>query len=129
MPLSSHRFYKRVMEAGMTDLRKRFGRLVAAHRRRNGFTQIALAEKVDLSSDMIAKIEGGVSGASFKAIERIAGALRVDPAELFTTEALSSSARRQVFTELTSRLAVLSDDELLWLGDIFQAALAGKRRS
>ena len=113
----------------MTDLRKKFGRLVAAHRRRNGLTQIALAERVDLSSDMIAKIEGGVSGASFKAIERLAGALDVDPAELFTTETLSSSARRQVYADLTSRLAVLSDDELLWLGDIFQAALAGKRRS
>lgn len=67
-----------------------------------------------------AKIEGGVSGASFGAIERLASALSVDPAELFTTEALPSSARRQVFTDLTSRLAVLSDDELLWLGDIFK---------
>jgi transcriptional regulator with XRE-family HTH domain len=70
----------------MTDLRKRFGQLVAAHRRRQGLTQEGLAEAADLSPEMVAKIETGKSGARFPVIERIADALDVDPAELFTTQ-------------------------------------------
>jgi transcriptional regulator with XRE-family HTH domain len=49
----------------MSDLRKRFGRLLAAHRRRRGFTQEALAEAADVSPDTIAKIEIGATGARF----------------------------------------------------------------
>ena len=37
----------------MADLRERFGRLLAAHRRREGLTQEALAEAAGLSVDMM----------------------------------------------------------------------------
>ena len=55
----------------MNDLRKRFGRLVAAHRRRRRLTQEALAEAAAVSIDTIAKIEGGATGARFPVIERL----------------------------------------------------------
>ena len=46
----------------MDDLRARFGSLVKAHRRRAGLTQEALAERANISTDMVSKIEGGNIG-------------------------------------------------------------------
>ncbi len=60
--------------------------LLAAHRRRSGMSQEALAEAAEISVEMISKLERGASGARFPVIERLAGALKVDPAEFFTTE-------------------------------------------
>jgi transcriptional regulator with XRE-family HTH domain len=59
----------------MADLRKRFGELLAAHRRRRGLTQEDLAEAAGLSVDMISKIEVGATGARFPSIERLARAV------------------------------------------------------
>jgi len=71
----------------MTSLRKRFGQLLAAQRKRRGLRQADLAEKSRLSVDMIAKLETGVTAPSFASIERLAEALEIDPAELFTPRA------------------------------------------
>lgn len=107
----------------MNVLRKRFGRLLAAHRKRRGITQEALAEAAELSIDMIAKIETGVTGARFPAIERLAQALEIDPAELFTAEIPHSSIRRGAFGEISATLVGLSETDLLWLKGILDAAL------
>ena len=73
----------------MTDLRKRFGRLLAAHRKRRALTQEALAEAAEVSPDTIAKIESGATGARFPVIERLTAVLEIDPAELFTNRSSS----------------------------------------
>lgn len=70
----------------MADLRKRFGALLAARRRRAGLMQEELAEAANISVDMISKLESGTSGARFRVIESLASALKIDPAELFTTQ-------------------------------------------
>ena len=108
----------------MADLRKRFGLLVAANRRRRGLTQEQLAEAAELSADMVAKIETGVSGARFPVIERLAAALEVDPAEFFTTEVPSGVIRRGAFLDISTRIAGLSGADLAWLSGIVEAALA-----
>lgn len=113
----------------MADLRKRFGQLVAAHRRRRGLTQEQLAEAADISTDMIAKIEGGTSGARFASVERIAAALDVDAAELFSAEVAGGSLRRGPFLTLSTRLAGLRDAELIWLSGVVEAALAPHDRA
>ena len=89
----------------MDDLRKRFGRLVMTHRKRAGFTQEQLAERAGISVDTVAKIEVGATGARFPMIEKIAGALQVDPAELFSAEVPSGTLQRGALRELTIRLA------------------------
>jgi transcriptional regulator with XRE-family HTH domain len=109
----------------MADLRKRFGRLVAGHRRRRGLTQAQLAELADVSSDMISKIEIGTSGARFPVIERIAASLEVDPAELFAVS--GTEVRPGPFQDLAIRLAGMSDDELKWVDGILEAALQRTR--
>lgn len=111
----------------MDDLRKRFGRLVAAHRRRAGLTQEELAAAASVSVDMISKIETGSTGARFPLIEKLANALRVDPAELFTAELPPREKRSSLFTTLTVRLAGLSEEELAWINGVVDAALRQKK--
>lgn len=110
----------------MVDLRARFGSLLKAHRVRLGLTQEALAERAGISTDMISKIEGGASGARFGVITQLAKALGVDPAELFTPDLPHGQLQRSTLTEITSRLASLSEGDLKWLKGIFEAALRPK---
>lgn len=110
----------------MVDLRTRFGRLVKSHRVRAGLTQEALAERANISTDMISKIEGGSSGARFGVIAQIANALEVDPAELFTPNLPAGQLQRAALTDITSRLSGLDDKELRWLGHVIEAALQPK---
>ena len=56
----------------MDELRQRFGRLVAANRRRKGWTQQQLADHSGVSLDMINRIERGVSAARFPNITKLA---------------------------------------------------------
>jgi transcriptional regulator with XRE-family HTH domain len=111
----------------MVDLRARFGSLVKAHRVRLGLTQQALADRADISTDMVSKIEGGSSGARFGVITQIANALGVDPAELFTPDLPAGQLQRVTLTDITSRLASLSESELLWLENLLEAALRPKQ--
>lgn len=110
----------------MLDLRRRFGRLVKAHRVRLRLTQEALAERAKISTDMVSKIEGGASGARFGVITQLAEALGVDPAELFTPDLPGGHLQRPTLIEITSRLASLSENELLWLKNLLEAALRPK---
>ncbi|WP_031248033.1 helix-turn-helix transcriptional regulator [Mesorhizobium sp. LNHC229A00] len=107
----------------MDDLRKRFGRLVMAHRKRAGYTQEQLAERAGVSIDTISKIEVGATGARFPMIEKIAVALGVDPAELFSPAIPSGALRRGPLLDLTTRLAGLSESELRWIRGVIEAAL------
>ena len=110
----------------MKNLQLRFGHLVAAHRKRLDWTQRKLAEASELSDDMIARIEAGATGASFKTIEKLANALNVDPAELFGAGSGSSLFATGELSDLTARLAKLNPGELLWLRRIIDAALASR---
>lgn len=107
----------------MADLRKRFGKLVAAHRRRCGMTQYQLAEAADLSPTMIVRIENGSSGARFPSIERIAGALGVDPAELFTPGSNQQGRASVVRLDIDTKLVGLSDTDLIWVDELLDVAL------
>lgn len=89
-------------------------------------TQQRLAEVVDVSVDTISKIETGAAGARFAVIERLAAALSVDPAELFTTEIPSGTVRTKAYTELTARLARLDDNDMRWISDLIDVALRSK---
>ena len=110
----------------MVDLRKRFGRLLAAHRRRLGYTQDALAEAADLSVDMISKLEVGATGARFPVIERLADVLEIDPAELFTSDLPTGSIRRGTYGEISAVLVQLDEAELAWVKSILDAALSSR---
>lgn len=107
----------------MADLRKRFGTLVAAHRRRCGMTQYQLAEAAELSPTMIVRIENGSSGARFPSIQRIADALGVDPAELFTPGSNQQGRASAVWLDIGTQLEGLSDTDLGWINELLSVAL------
>ncbi|MBU0658697.1 helix-turn-helix domain-containing protein [Parablastomonas sp. CN1-191] len=111
----------------MSSLKQRFGSLVAAHRKRVGWTQRRLAEAVDLSDDTIARIEVGARGVSFGTIEKLAAALGVDPAELFTTELPGGALERRAAGDLAAKIANVKSEDVPWLTGIVEAALKPKR--
>lgn len=113
----------------MGDLQRRFGRLVAAHRKRMNLTQERLAERAGISIDTVRKVETGAAGASFAMIEKIASTLQVDPAELFTTQVAGGVFRRGKYNDISVRLAELSDTQLAWASDMLEVALRGKPTS
>lgn len=111
----------------MGDLQKRFGRLVAAHRRRTGLTQEGLAESASISIDTVRKIETGASGASFAMIEKIATALEVDAAELFSTEIPAGALNRGILQSIVVKLAGQADHELRWVEELLDVALRARK--
>ncbi len=66
----------------MADIRKKLGVRISQLRMRAGMTQAKLSEEADLSVDSISRIERGDRAPSLESLEKIAEALRVDPAEL-----------------------------------------------
>ncbi len=70
----------------MDDLRHKFGKRLKNLRRKAGYTQEQLAEKVDISVDFISLIERGINAPSFDNLEKIALALDVSVKELFNFE-------------------------------------------
>ncbi|WP_162710400.1 helix-turn-helix domain-containing protein [Rhizobium leguminosarum] len=84
--------------------------------------QEALADLSGLSLDMIAKIEGCSSGASFNTIEHLSRALSVGPAALFEID-MSDSRFGDGLSEIVPRLAALSDDDIAWVKALLEVAL------
>jgi len=67
----------------MSDIKKKLGIRLYQLRNEAGMTQAKLAEKSDLSIDLISRIERGDRAPSLESIERIATALNVPPVQLF----------------------------------------------
>ena len=107
----------------MQDVRQRFGRLVAANRKRVGLTQDGLADAAGVSRDTVARIESGALGASFETVGKLAAALKVDFAELFTAELPQGGLRRGPLSDLIARLALLSDREIAWVSKVLDVML------
>ncbi len=106
----------------MSDLRARFGKLVAAHRRRAGMTQQQLAEAADVSVYMISKIENGTSGTRFAMIEKLSEALQIDPAELFTAELPHGTLMTGSRAELLEMVSGMTQVEAAKARDVLKAA-------
>lgn len=107
----------------MDPLRERFGRLVAGHRRRMGWTQQQLAENAGIGQEMINRIERGVASARFPNIAKLAAVLEVDPSELFAPDMPRGNGSRTKLLDITARLSMLSDQELEWIEPIINTVL------
>lgn len=105
------------------ELKSTFGRLVAAHRRRLGWTQDDLSARAEISVDMVSKIEAGSTGVRFLTIDKLARAMSLDPAELFTPHLPGTALDRPKLTAIMSRIARLSDSDLDWLDDVLAVVL------
>lgn len=68
----------------MGDLKNHFGRRLTWLRKQQGLTQESLAEAANVSVDFISLMERGHRAPSFDTLERLADALGVTVADLFT---------------------------------------------
>jgi len=67
----------------MSEIKKKFGIRLYQLRNEAGMTQAKLAEKSNLSIDLISRIERGDRAPSLESIEKISLALSVSPLQLF----------------------------------------------
>lgn len=77
-----------------------------------GRTQEALAADINMSVDMIGRLERGTAQPSFETVARLSTALAIHPAFLFGAD--SESANYQVSTEtaeLMDRVRTLTDED------------------
>ena len=67
----------------MNDYKVKFGKRLQEIRKMRRFTQLMLAEKVEVDAKYISRIESGISSPSFEMITKFALALEVQPELLF----------------------------------------------
>ena len=72
------------------DIRKIFGENVKYYRKKAGFSQEQLAEKLEISPNHLSVIETGGKFVTYKLLERIVNFLDVMPAALFFTPGATS---------------------------------------
>jgi transcriptional regulator with XRE-family HTH domain len=80
----------------MSNLKKLLAINIKEQRRILGITQTVLAERVNTSTHYIAMIELERKTPSLSMIERIAGALQIDPPELFSAKTVPSISLRNL---------------------------------
>lgn len=115
--------YARGVDDKHDKLMVRFGHHLKAQRNKHGWTQDQLAAKADLSVDMISRLEAGKTGARFPTIEKLAGALKVDPAELFGVDMTTSRLSSPRLQVVLGQLVRLSAKDLAWVENVLDAVL------
>ncbi|MDR3284967.1 MAG: helix-turn-helix transcriptional regulator [Treponema sp.] len=103
----------------MARLREIFAYNLKGNRRKRGFTQAQLAEKIDVSTHHIAMLEIARNFPAMELVERIADALDIEIYELFV-DPLSSHE------ELVRLYETVANDIERVVGEAIQKALSGK---
>lgn len=112
----------------MTTLKNIFGTNVRTLRKLRGFSQAELAERADLSTDMLGRIERGQASSSFDTVEALARALTVSPAALFGHSDFpdEDSGRGRALRDIMSELARANDEQIALVLRLILAALHQK---
>lgn len=109
----------------MASLKSIFGTNVRTLRKLRGFSQAALAERAELSTDMLGRIERGQASPSFDTAEALAHALAVSPVALFGYGDFpgEDSVRGRALRDIMSELARANDDQVALVHRLILAAL------
>ena len=96
------------------SLKETFGANLRQYRKAERLTQSELAERADLSLDMIGRIERGIAAPSFETVERLAGALSVPEETLFGAfpVPVPSGERGRLLRRINIRLSRMNEDTL-----------------
>ena len=106
----------------MPSLKKMFGAQVRHFRNEAKLTQTELAERIEVTPEMVGKIERGVSGASFKTIDKLSIALDIPANALFPSVSTRLDLRSPL-DELILKITNLSDAEIQWADTLLTTAL------
>ena len=88
----------------MTNLREIFAHNLKAKRKKCGFTQAQLAEKVGVSTHHIAMIEIARHYPTLELVERIANTLKIEIYELFIVKPTPENAMERLHDTLVSNI-------------------------
>ena len=96
------------------DLKKRLGGKVSFYRTSVGMTQERMAEELDLSVDMVGKLERGVAAPSFNTLEKLCSVLDKDVLELFgdSLQTELKTPRAKSLREINSVLSKMNEKDL-----------------
>ena len=95
-------------------LRETFGANVRQLRKIRELTQVEVASQLDLSLEMVGRMERGAAGASFKTLARLSDLYGVPVYRLFGGEHQEElkNARTRTLDQIEVSLSKLSDEEL-----------------
>ncbi len=101
------------LENAMKEIKTLFGKRVRELRKNMGFSQEDLAEKTDISSKYLSRVEMGQHFPSIDTLDRLANALKVELKDFFefAHEARSSRELREVLSGMLKE----ADEEKLRL--------------
>ena len=109
-----------------SDLKVRFGKLLASRRRARGMTQPELAEKAQVAISTIRALEGAKSSPSFNMIEKLVAALDIDPADLFSTNFYNKELNSRHLHDISAALAKLSEGDIVKMKKVILAMIESK---
>lgn len=91
-----------------------FGANLRHHRKAKRLTQDQLAERVELSSEMISKIERGIAAPSFTSIEKLSEVLELPEAAFFSVGLVvaSNNSRTRQLIKIQTQLSRMNDEQL-----------------
>lgn len=112
----------------MSELQKRFGKMLTGLRKERNHTQAGLSELCGLSKDMITKIERGQTGVSFGTIEALAKVLNVEAASFFSSDARLRQSKSTTQKRIQENLSLLTEADLKWVDGLLVAALKPRRQ-
>ena len=104
----------------MTNLREIFAHNLKAKRKKSGFTQAKLAEKVGVSTHHIAMIEIARHYPTLELVERIANTLKIEIYELFIVKPSPENAMERLHDTLVGNIEKV-------IVDTIENALADKQ--
>ena len=117
------------MKAGKNNEWAALGRRIKEERGRRGLTQRALADAANLSDRYISNLEGGQRSPSPKALQAIAGALQIQPSDLFAGVPSTYKPFDADLSRLASILRDASGEDRETVIDFARSYVRRKRRS
>ncbi len=106
----------------MKDIKAKFGVRLFQLRSNAGMTQAKLADKADLSVDLISRIERGERAPSLASIEKISFALKVSPSQLLNFEGKNFEALAEWPLEAFAILNMLKGKKMKQIKKVFDIA-------
>lgn len=91
-----------------------FGSNLRHHRKAKHLTQDQLAEKAEVSSEMISKIERGIAAPSFATVEKLSEVLEVPEVAFFGVGLVvtSNNTRTRQLAKIQNQLSRMNEDQL-----------------
>lgn len=78
---------------------------------------------IDVSTEMIGRMEQGKTGASFATIDKLCVALGIEAAELFSAELTRDHFPSETLRSLFVELGSLTEADQAWISELIQVAL------